>query len=104
MSSKLKIKSLSEFRKNAASLTDWVAQDRRRIWITRHGKVVCAVVSLDRLETLEKLEWRPRGEDRERYAEHYLAWKRAKGLGLSEADDRDWREWFEEVGEGERGF
>ena len=104
MTSKLKIKSLSEFRNYAASLTDWVAQDRRRIWITKHGKVVCAVVALDRLETLEKLEWQPRGEDRARYAELYTAWKMAKGHGMAEVDDRDWREWFEEVGEGRRGF
>ena len=89
MTSKLKIKSLSEFRKSAASLTDWVAGDGRRIWITKHGKVVCAVVSLDRLETLEKLEWQPRAEDRLRYSELYTAWKMAKGHGLTEARDRD---------------
>ena len=104
MQQNLRIVSLSDFRKNAPRLTDWIRQAEGRIWVTKHGKTVCGVVPLDQLEMIEKLEGRSRAEERERFARVYCTWKSQKALGMDTALDQNWQEFFEEVAAGRRGF
>lgn len=81
MQQNLRIVSLSDFRKNAPRLTDWIRQAEGRIWVTKHGKTVCGVVPLDQLEMIEKLEGRSRAEERERFARGLQHLEIAKGVG-----------------------
>jgi|GEM_PF-5049258 len=104
MPTKLRIMSLSEFRANATQTTDWVRREGGRVWITKHGKSVCALVPLEQCEEIEKMEGRPRSEDRTRLETLYRHWKSAKNQGLTPDEDREWREMFKAIGEGRRGF
>ena len=72
------IVSFTEFRREATRLTAWVEHMGGRVWITKHGRAVCAVVPMNQCERLEKWEGSTLAQERERLELLYARWKAVK--------------------------
>ncbi|MBR9653149.1 hypothetical protein [Thalassovita aquimarina] len=87
---------VTEFRRDATKLTNWVLQSGGRVWITKHGTASCAVVPMFQCELLEKWEGRSLAEERRRLDRLYARWKAVKASepGTDLPLPWDWeREW-----------
>lgn len=87
--SEYRITSLSEFRTNTARMTGWVQHMGGRLWLTRHGKFVAALVPVFQCQRLEEWERRSLAEERARMELRYQKWKRVKAV-TREAEDFIW--------------
>lgn len=84
-----RITSLSEFRANTAQMTGWVQHMGGRLWLTRHGKFVAALVPVFQCQRLEEWERRSLAVERARMELRYQKWKRVKAV-TREAEDFVW--------------
>ncbi|MDF1803212.1 hypothetical protein [Thalassovita sp.] len=73
-----RIASLSEFRRNTAQHAGWVQHAGGRLWLTRHGRTVAALVPMHQCQMLETWESRSLEEERRRYERSYSRWKAIK--------------------------
>lgn len=87
--SEYRITSLSEFRTHTAQMTGWVQHMGGRLWLTRHGKFVAALVPVYQCQRLEEWERRSLAEERARMELRYQKWKRVKAV-TREAEDFVW--------------
>lgn len=82
---------LSDYRTHCARLTGWVQHMGGRLWLTRHGKFVAAVVPVHDCERLEEWERRSLAEERARMEAAYQKWKRVKAVtGRSGEIEGEW--------------
>jgi prevent-host-death family protein len=81
---------VTEFRRHATRWTEWVRHEGGRVWITKHGRTVCAVVPLDQLELLETWENRSLEAERARLELAYARWKAVKARESWRPRDPDW--------------
>ena len=91
MLSEYRIISLTEFRRDATRQTEWVRHQGGRVWISKHGRLVCAVVPMDQCQLLEDFEGRSLAEERRRLERLYRRWKAVKNGDESSADMELWR-------------
>ena len=77
-----RIASLTVFRRNATTLTEWVRHSGGRVWITKHGRSVAAVVPMYQCERLEEWEMRSLAAERRRMELAYAKWKAVKAKDL----------------------
>ncbi len=80
MQSQYCVKRLSEFRADTAGSVDWVRSMGGRIWLTRHGRGVAAVVPMFQCEMLETWEGATFNEERARMERDYARWKAIKTI------------------------
>lgn len=76
--SEYRIISLTEFRRDATRQTEWVRHQGGRVWISKHGRMVCAVVPMFQCQMLEDFEGRSLAEERQRLERLYKRWKAVK--------------------------
>lgn len=76
-----RITTLTEFRQSSAEGLRWVEGMGNRLWITRYGRAVAALVPMHQCEQLEIWEMRSLREERARLEALYTRWKRVKGAG-----------------------
>lgn len=76
-----RITSLTAFRQSTAEGMHWVHGQGNRLWITRYGRAVAALVPMHQCEQLEIWETRSLREERARLEDQYRRWKRLKGQG-----------------------
>ena len=82
---------LTEFRRDCATQVNWVRHMGGRLWLTRHGKVVAAVVPNHQCEMLERFERNSLEEERARIERDYARFKAAKaGACPDEVAGFDW--------------
>lgn len=74
-----RITSLTEFRQSCGDGMHWVHGMGNRLWITRYGRAVAALVPMHQCELLETWETRSLREERTRMEDNYRRWKRVKG-------------------------
>jgi len=86
MQSEYRILSLTDFRRNATRETEWVRHMGGRLWITKHGRQVCAVVPMHQCELIERWEGRSLAEERRRLEALYRRWKAIKAGDYESAD------------------
>ena len=82
---------LTDFRRDCAKEVDWVRHMGGRVWLTRHGKIVAAVVPNFQCEMLERFERHSLAEERARIERNYARFKAAKaGQDPDEVAPFDW--------------
>ncbi|MGY3438934.1 MULTISPECIES: hypothetical protein [unclassified Marinovum] len=86
-----RISPLSDYRKHCSQLTGWVEHMGGRLWLTKHGRFVAAVVPFFHCERLEEWERRSLAEERRRLEDNYEKWKRVKAI-TRETVDVVWEE------------
>ena len=91
MQSEYRILSLTDFRRDATRQTEWVRHQGGRVWISKHGKLVCAVVPMFQCELLEKWESRSLAEERRRLELLYRRWKAVKAGDEGSAEMLEWQ-------------
>lgn len=80
---------ITELRRNAAQLTDWVRHTGGHLWIAKHGSLVAGVVPMHDIDQLENFRRHTLAEHRARLEENYARWKRVKALS-DKGDSWDW--------------
>ena len=85
-----RITSLTEYRADCAALTGWVQHMGGRLWLTKHGKFVAAVVPVFQCERLEEWERLSLADTRRRMEEDYRRWKRVKAVSGKGRGDVVW--------------
>ena len=91
MLSEYRILSLTEFRRDATRQTEWVRHQGGRVWISKHGKLVCAVVPMHQCQMLEDFEGRSLAEERRRLERLYKRWKAVKNGDEDSAEMLLWQ-------------
>ena len=91
MLSEYRILSLTEFRRDATRQTEWVRHQSGRVWISKHGKLVCAVVPMSQCQMLEDFEGRSLAEERRRLERLYRRWKAVKNGDEGTAEALLWQ-------------
>ncbi len=81
--------SITQLRKDAAGLTDWVRHTGGHLWIAKHGRLIAGIVPMGDCEKLETWRNRSLAEERRRMEESYARWKRVKALSQN-GDRWDW--------------
>ncbi|MDP7150718.1 MAG: hypothetical protein QGI08_04925 [Paracoccaceae bacterium] len=89
--SEYRIVSLTEFRRDATRQTEWVRHQGGRVWISKHGKLVCAVVPMFQCQQLEDFEGRSLAEERRRLERLYQRWKAVKNGDEDSAEMLLWQ-------------
>ncbi|MGH1453501.1 MAG: hypothetical protein ACRBBV_10050 [Paracoccaceae bacterium] len=70
--------SLTDLRLNKDNMLGHVSQNDERLWITRNGRMICAVVSVRQAELIEEFESRSMEEFKRRQMQDLERWKRVK--------------------------
>lgn len=78
--------SLTDLRLNKDNMLGRVAHNGDRLWITRNGRMICAVVSVKQAELIEEFELRSLEEVKRRQMADLERWKRVKAR-MGEWDD-----------------
>lgn len=79
------IRSLTNFRKDCAKEVAWVEKLGRHVWLTKHGRVVAAVIPRYHLKAVERVMGWDYSTARARYEEDYTLFRASK-LALDEID------------------
>ncbi|WP_116599153.1 type II toxin-antitoxin system Phd/YefM family antitoxin [Primorskyibacter marinus] len=90
MKTEYRITPLSSFRRDSGRLTEWVRHSGGRIWLTKHGKAVAAVIPMFQCERLETWENVSLAEKRRQMEEGYARWKAVKALSGDTAERDFW--------------
>jgi len=70
--------SLTEFRRNASELTNWVSYRGGRVWLLKHRRVVATVVCNSDAEKLDKWDGRSLDEQKRRMQILWRRWEAVK--------------------------
>lgn len=74
--------SFSQFRAHAAQEIDYLTAHHSHLWVTRHGKPVCSVISMRSESILAKVHGRDLNELAKRFAVDQERLQNAKDLAL----------------------
>ncbi len=70
--------SLTEFRRNASQLTNWVSYRGGRVWLLKHRRLVATVVTNADAERLDRWDGRSLEEQKRRMEILWNRWQRVK--------------------------